>query len=231
MAITTEMEIRLLHEDIARLHKATKVKNKKKRSKAIQERDEYLNGRGYKVINVKDINGYHITYAIHEFLFDDSVMKGREKEEDNEEPNWAIIELGAYYFDEEKHNYEGLTVSLQGVPYDEITDEDLDKLKESAPYSEQLFVKEIREPNRMIPIGVILNGDMIELHGISGEVVKDYEDFSSEFSGEGLASKLSKFISSDEMVEELFYPEYYTVDKGGNYKELDKDRAFFFVGQ
>ena len=228
MAITTEMEIRLLHEDIARLHKATKVKNKKKRSKAIQERDEYLNSRGYKVINVKDINGYHITYAIHEFLFDDSVMQGREKEENNEEPDWAVIELGAYYFDEERHNYEGLTVSLQGVPYDEITDEDL---KESAPYSEQLFVKEIREPNRMIPIGVLHNGDTIELQGISGEVVKDYEDFSSKFLGEEIANKLSKFILSDEMVDELFYSEYYTVDKEGNYKELNKDTAFFFVAQ
>jgi len=31
MATTTEMEIRLLHEDIARLHKATKVEDKKKR--------------------------------------------------------------------------------------------------------------------------------------------------------------------------------------------------------
>ena len=218
MAITTEMEIRLLHEDIARLHKATKVKNKKKRSKAIQERDEYLNGRGYKVINVKDVNGYHITYAIHEFLFDDSVMQGREKEEDNEEPDWSVIELGAYYFDEERHSDKGLTVSLQGV---QMLDEDL---KDSVPYSEQLFLKEIREPNRMIPIGV-LHGDMIELQGISGEVVKDYEEFS------GLASKLSKFILSDEMVEELFYPEYYIVDKEGNYKELDKDKAFFFITQ
>jgi len=218
MAITTEMEIRLLHEDIARLHKATKTEDKKKRIKAIKERNEYLNGRGYKVINVKDINGYHITYAIHEYLFDDSVMQGREKDEDNEEPDWAIIELGAYYFDEEKHNYEGLTVSLMGIK--QVTDEELEKLSES----EQLFIKEIREPNRMIPIGVI-HGDMIELQGISGEVVKDYEEFL------GLSSKLSKFILSDEMVEELFYPEYYTVDKEGNYKELDKDTAYFFVGQ
>jgi hypothetical protein len=221
MGMTTEMNNRLLHEDIARLHKATKVKNKKKRSKAIQERDEYLNGRGYKVINVKDINGYHITYAIHEFLFDDSVMQGREKNENNEEPDWSIIELGAYYFDEEKHNYEGLTVSSQGTAH-VATDEELEKLS----HSEQLFLKEIREPNRMIPVGV-LQGDMIELQDISGEVVKDYE----EFSGEEIANKLSKFVLSDEMVKELFYHEYYTVDREGNYKELDKNTAYFFVGQ
>lgn len=115
MATTTEMEIRLLHEDIARLHKATKVEDKKKRSKAIKERNEYLNGRGYKVINVLDINGYHVTYAIHEYLFDNRVMQGRDKDENNEEDSWAVIELGAYYFDEEKHKSKGETVFLAGV--------------------------------------------------------------------------------------------------------------------
>lgn len=113
MAITLEMNNRLLHENIAKLHKATKTEDKEKREKAIEERDNWLWSIGYKVVNVLDINGYHKTYAIHKFLFDWSIMKTREKGE--EEPSWAVIELGSYYFDSEKYSAKGMTVSLQGI--------------------------------------------------------------------------------------------------------------------
>lgn len=42
-------------------------------------------------------------------------MQGRDKDENNEEDSWAVIELGAYYFDEEKHKSKGETVFLAGV--------------------------------------------------------------------------------------------------------------------
>ena len=100
-AITLEMHVRLLHEEIAQLQKATKIRDKKKREEAIKERDEYLKDNDYRVVNILDINGYHITYAIHKYLFDDSIMNTR-TEKDREEPSWAVIELDCYYFDEER---------------------------------------------------------------------------------------------------------------------------------
>lgn len=99
--ITLEMHVRLLHEEIAQLQKATKTKDNKKRYEAIKERDEYLKDNGYRVVNILDINGYHITYAIHEYLFDDSIMNTR-TEENGEEPSWAVIELDCYYFEEDE---------------------------------------------------------------------------------------------------------------------------------